>query len=340
MRIGIDAMGGDRGPSETVRGALAAQSLLNADDRIVLIGDQASIRRRLKGHPRRRRRIEVRHAEAVIGMDEPPVESLRAKPDSSLAMMVQMQKDGELDAGISAGSTGAFVAAAQMHLRRLRGVNRPGIAIIVPTFRGPVALCDVGANVTCRPRHLHQYATMASVYLEAQHGIRDPRVGLLSVGQEGAKGNPLVKGAHDLLRNDPDIHFVGNLEGRDLFRGVCDLMVCDGFVGNVVLKLVEGMAEGVIMSLLRELTGSLKGAWKVLGGKIKRTAAKLLNKYDFNEYGGAPLLGVNGICIICHGASDYRGIMNAVRVTKNFNTHHVNERITELLSRGAGAADD
>jgi glycerol-3-phosphate acyltransferase PlsX len=332
MRIGIDAMGGDRAPKEMVKGALAARPHLAPGDRIVLIGDEAAITQQLKRPEQWREFVEVRHAGEVIGMNDPPVEALRAKPNSSLAVMTEMQHDGELDAGISAGNTGAFVAAAQMRLRRLRGVHRPGIAIITPTFRGPVALCDVGANVNCRPQHLHQYAAMASIYMSAVCGTKSPRIALLSIGQEDAKGNELVRRTHDLLKNDPGVCFVGNVEGRDLFAGVCDVMLCDGFVGNVVLKLVEGMAESVIMGMVRELTGSMKGAWGLLGGKIKKTARSIITKYDFNEYGGAPLLGVNGICIICHGASDYRGIMNAVSVARLVARRRVNERITEVLA--------
>ena len=339
MRIGIDAMGGDHAPTEQVKGALAARRLLSPEDRIVLVGHETQIRQHLRSHYGWEDFIEIRHADEIVGMDEPPVETLRAKPNSSLAVMAEMHRDGELDACISAGNTGAFVAAAQMRLRRLRGAHRPGIAIITPTFRGPVAICDVGANVNCRPQHLHQYGIMASIYLDAICGISNPRVALLSIGQEDAKGNELVRRTHELLKKDPTLRFVGNVEGRDLFRGVCDLMVCEGFVGNVVLKLVEGMAESVIMGLMKELTGSLKGAWGLLGAKIKKTAKAILTKYDFNEYGGAPLLGVNGICIICHGASDHRGIMNAVGAAKTFAKHKVNEKITERLPGEQEAPD-
>ena len=340
MRIGIDAMGGDLAPVEQVRGALAARPFLTGDDKIVLIGHKAQIRQHLRGYHRWEDFVEIHHTEEIIGMDEPAVETLRAKPNSSLAVMAEMHQVGDLDACISAGNTGAFVAAAQMRLRRLPGVHRPGIAIVTPTFKGPVAVCDVGANVNCRPQHLLQYGIMSSIYLDAVYGIKSPRVGLLSIGQEDAKGNELVKRTHELFRNDPRIRFVGNVEGRDLFRGVCDLIVCDGFVGNVVLKLIEGMPEGIIMSLLKELTGSLRGAWKMLGAKIKKTARSIITKYDFNEYGGAPLLGVNGICIICHGASDRRGIMNAVTVAKNFTNYRVNEKITERLSVAQEISDD
>ena len=334
MRIGIDAMGGDQAPSAEVKGALAALALLGRDDRIVLIGDEAAIRGELEGAGGRDDRIEVRHAEQVIGMNEAPVEALRSKPDSSLAVLTQMHADGELDACISAGNTGAFVAAAQMRLRRLRSVHRPGIAVVTPTYYGPVCICDVGANVNCRPQHLHQYGVMASVYMSAICGIDDARVALLSIGQEDAKGNDLVRRTRDLLRGDPDLRFVGNIEGRDLFRGVCDVVICEGFVGNVVLKLMEGMADSVIRSMLDQMTSSLPEQ----ASRITEAAEDVSNRYDFNEYGGAPLLGVGGICIICHGASDRRGIMNAVRVARDFAKRQVNQRITELLSKSKRSA--
>jgi len=335
MRIGIDAMGGDNAPREEVRGALAARQFLDRGDKIVLIGRQDAIRQHLAEDPRWPEFIEIHHAEQVIGMDEAPVEALRSKPDSSLAVMTQMHANGQTDACVSAGNTGACVAAAQMRLRRLRGVHRPGIAIVTPTHYGPVGICDVGANVNCRPQHLYQYGIMASVYLQCICGVRNPRVGLLSIGQEDAKGNELVKQTRSLLKSDANLRFVGNVEGRDIFRGVCDVVVCDGFVGNVVLKLMEGMAEGVIRTLLDELKAMLPGKENT----IREAAGSIIAKYDYNEYGGAPLLGVGGICIICHGASSDRGIMNAVRATMDFSKRRVNEQIMELLSTGQRVAD-
>jgi glycerol-3-phosphate acyltransferase PlsX len=220
------------------------------------------------------------------------------------------------------------VAAAQMRLRRLRGVHRPGIAIVTPTPKGPVALCDVGANVNCRPQHLHQYALMAGLYLSTAYEIDSPRVGLLNIGAEEAKGTDLVRQARELLSADSRVNFIGNVEGRDLFSGVCDVMVCEGFVGNVVLKIMEGMAEGIVRSLIAEMSQAMPSHAELLQG----AALKLMAKYDYNEYGGAPLLGVDGICIICHGSSDYRGIMNAVRVAKVFARQRLNDQIIQALS--------
>lgn len=330
MRIGIDAMGSDRAPGVEVKGALAARSLIQDGDRIVLVGDEQAIAEHLVECDDWSQFIDVRHASQTIGMDESPVEALRSKPDSSIAVLAQMHADGEIDACISAGNTGAFVAAAQMRLRRLRGVHRPGIAILTPTFHGPVAVLDVGANVNCRPQHLQQYGVMASVYLSALRGVDNPRVGLLSIGQEDAKGTSLVKEARELMRADRTQNFVGNVEGRDLFGGACDVLVCDGFVGNVVLKVVEGMSEGV----LRGLVGELIEAMPRQAAEIQAAGADVMKKYDYNEYGGAPLLGVGGICLICHGASDYRSIMHAVTGARALANYCVNERISDLLAEG------
>jgi phosphate acyltransferase len=336
VRIGIDAMGGDRAPVMEVRGAIAARQFLQNGDRLVLVGDQEAVRQQLQGHDGWQDFIELHHAEQVITMDDPPVEALRTKPRSSLVVMSELHAEGKIDACISAGNTGACVAAAQMRLRRLRGVHRPGIAIITPTLHGPVAICDVGANVQCRPQHLHQYAVMASLYIKTICGIEKPRVGLLSVGEEDAKGNDLVKGARELLKDDPFLNFAGNVEGRDVFRGACDVVVCDGFVGNVILKLMEGMAGGLIKAMIAELSANMPTQIDL----IKKSALAIKTKYDFNEYGGAPLLGVNGICIICHGASDDRGIANAVRVARTFGKYGVNQQITACLMQHQGEANE
>ena len=336
MRLGLDAMGGDYAPAEPVMGALAAREMLGEGDEIILVGDEAAIREHLETGSGWESFIRIVHAPEVIGMDEVPVESLRGKPNSSIARLAEMARRGEVDAIISAGNTGACVAASQMRLRRLRGVVRPGIAIVIPTFYGPVTMCDVGANVNCRPRHLYQYAIMASEYARGICGIEDARVGLLSIGQEDAKGNLLVKETRELLRSDPALRFVGNVEGRDLFRDVCDVVVTDGFVGNVALKLMEGLAEGLFMSLQK----SFSDAGSKAGDRLHQAVTKIRERYDFNEYGGAPLLGVNGISIICHGASRRRGIANAVRVAREFAHSKINERITERIAQCQGTVHE
>ncbi len=344
MRIGIDAMGGDHAPAVPVKGALGAKDLLGDEGQLVLIGDEAAIRAHLPANGSWQKFIRIEHAPQTIGMDEAPVEALRLKPQSSIAHMAELAARHEVDAIISAGNTGACVAACQMRLRRLPGVHRPGIAIIIPTFHGPVVMCDVGANVNCRPSHLYQYGIMSSEYVRAICGVKDPRVGLLSIGEEDAKGNTLVKETRALYKQDASIKYVGNVEGRDIFRGVCDVVVCEGFVGNVCLKLMEGLAEGLFKSLFKELA-QLKPELvaAIMGGAGSEAAAGLMGlfnsireKFDFNDYGGAPLLGVNGMCIICHGASEERAITNAVRVARDSISKRVNHCITQRVAQIPG----
>jgi glycerol-3-phosphate acyltransferase PlsX len=336
MRIGIDAMGGDLAPAEPVMGALGAKPALGDDSQLVLIGDEPAIRKQLEGQSGWESFIRIEHAPETIGMAEAPVEALKAKPNSSIVRMAEMAARGEIDAMVSAGNTGACVAACQMKLRRLKGVHRPGIAIIIPTHYGPVTMCDVGANVNCRPQHLHQYAIMSAEYARAICNVQDARVGLLSIGEEDAKGNTLVKETRALLRDAPDIRFIGNVEGRDIFRGVCDVVVCEGFVGNVCLKLMEGLAEGLFKSLLEEVQGPSGKA----DPAFLQPLLKLRDKFDFNEYGGAPLLGVAGICIICHGASQRRGLTNAIRVAKESVKMRINDRIIERVANCQGTGDE
>lgn len=238
MRIGVDAMGGDNAPAEVVAGVLKARDALGGDLQLVLIGRAEAIEPHLPGDEAGRAGITVVDCPDVVAMDDAPVEALRNMPDSSIARLAQMHKRGEVDAIVSAGNTGAYVAACQMYLRRLAGVHRPGIAIVVPAFHGSVTLCDVGANVNCRPQHLLQYGIMAGIYAQRVAGVKVPRVGLLSIGSEDGKGNELVKKTRELLKEQPALEFIGNVEGRDLFGNVCDVVVCEGFVGNVCLKLM------------------------------------------------------------------------------------------------------
>ena len=329
MRIGLDAMGGDRGPGEIIAGALAAEPYLNNGDVIVLVGEESVLRAELDGRDGCGH-IEVVHASQAIDMAESPVDAIRAKPDSSIVVMTELHRQGKLDACISAGNTGACVAAAQMMLRRLEGVQRPGITVLAPGAKTPVALCDVGANVNCRPQHLYQYGVMASLYYQAARGMENPRVGLLSVGGEEGKGNDLVKKTSELLRADPNVNFIGNVEGGDLVRDVCDVMICEGFVGNVMLKLVESLGQGLLKSLVAGMIATMPDQ----KDRIMQGLDKISHLHDSDDYGGAPLLGVDGIWIICHGASKSKGIMNAVRVSMEVAAHEVNKHIVKQLSQG------
>ena len=329
MRIAIDAMGGDNAPDEIVAGALESIELLAEDDELILVGPAEAIEPQLPSLKSRKGAISVVHAPDVIGMDEPPIGSLRKKPKSSIATIAKLAKRGQADAVISAGNTGACVAAFQMRMRNLPGVNRPGIAVVFPTFEGPVTICDVGANIACKPIHLYQYAVMASIYSKHLLGIENPRAGLMSIGAEDAKGNEVVKKARELMKADTNMNFVGNIEGRDIFRGVCDVAICEGFVGNVILKLTEGLVDGLFKAIKHELMEEKLR----LAMKFKPVMTRIYKKYDYNEYGGALLLGVNGTAVICHGSSRSRTIKNAILASKTYYTKRINDKITEYLSQ-------
>ncbi len=338
MRAAVDVMGGDHAPQAILQGCWDAVPLLDGEDRIFLIGDRAIIEEGLASSgltDAQKERFQVVHTTQVIEMDDSPVEAIRSKPDSSIAVMCKLASRGEADVVISAGNTGACVAAAQLRMRTLRGVSRPGIAVILPTFHGPVVVCDVGANISPKPKHLQQYAIMAGCYGRAVAGIDNPRVGLLSIGEEDAKGTAMVKQARKLLRDEPQLNFIGNVEGRDLFKGVVDVVVCDGFVGNIVLKFTEGMAEGLFQTILAELQ---EFAPELLD-QFKPVMKKMYQKHDWREYGGAPLLGVGGYCLICHGRSDALAIRNAIRVGKQLVASGVNDQIVCEIEKSIPTED-
>ncbi|HIJ71544.1 MAG TPA: phosphate acyltransferase PlsX [Planctomycetes bacterium] len=331
MRIAVDAMGGDHAPDEIIKGVLEARRLLDANDELVLIGVQECIERQLTSDGSGTNSIRIVHAPEIIGMDEAPVEALRKKRKSSIAVMVKMSSHNEVDAVISAGNTGACVAGCQIRMRNLPSVNRPGIAVVLPTFGGPVTMCDVGANIACKPINLHQYAVMACVYSREMLGIKEPRVALMSIGAEDAKGNELVKRTRELLKSDSRLNFIGNLEGNDIFNGVCDVAVCEGFVGNVILKLSEGFADMLFKAIGYELMQESPR----LANEFKPLIAKIYKKYDYHEYGGALLLGVNGTAVICHGSSRSRTIKNAILASKKFHTLKINDQISRSLSKAS-----
>jgi glycerol-3-phosphate acyltransferase PlsX len=328
MRIAIDAMGGDHAPEEIIKGVLEASKLLDADDEVILIGVRESIESQLSSAGAGTNSIRIVHAPEIIGMDEPPVESLRRKRKSSIAVMARMASHNETDAVVSAGNTGACVAGCQIRMRNLEGVNRPGIAVVLPTLGGPVTMSDVGANVACKPINLYQYAVMACVYSKQMLGIENPRVGLMSIGEEDAKGNELVKRTRELLKSDPRLNFIGNLEGHNIFNGVCDVAICEGFMGNVILKLTEGL----VTMLFKAIGYELMEESPRLAKQFKPLIAQIYKKYDFHEYGGALLLGVNGTAVICHGSSKSRTIKNAILVSKKFHTKKINNQIMQYLS--------
>jgi phosphate acyltransferase len=329
MRIALDAMGGDEAPEEIVSGAILAAPLMDPGDEIHLIGPEDVLGRLLDNRKARKcENIKIVNASEVIGMEETPVDTLRKKRDSSIAVMAKHAAKGNVDAVISAGNTGACVAACQMRMRNLKGVNRPGIAVVMPTLEGPLTLCDVGANVACKPINIYQYAVMASVYSREMFGIERPRVGLLSIGEEDSKGNDIIKRTREMLRADEKLNFIGNIEGRDIFKGVCDVAICEGFVGNIVLKLTEGLVEFMFKALKAEI----KKENIFMALKFRSIMKRFYKKYDYHEYGGALLLGVNGTSMICHGSSKARTIKNAVLAAERFTNKGINDQIVQWLS--------
>jgi len=327
--IAVDAMGGDRAPGVVIEGVLA-YAREGGRGRLLLVGDERLIREELARLGAARGDYPIVHAPESVGMGEAAAASVRRKPNSSIAVCARLVKDGEADAVVSAGNTGAAVAACQLRLRPLPSVDRPAIATYVPTEKGGCVLLDVGANSDCKPIHLLQFAVMGSVYARTVLGKREPRVGLLNIGEESSKGNELMLAAHQLLSESP-IAFVGNVEGRDIFGGAADVVVCDGFTGNVVLKFSESVVELLTTRLRREILRDMRSK---LGGWMLRPAFKRFRReVDHAEYGGAPLLGVNGVCIIAHGSSSPKAIKNAIRVAGELVDHHLNELIVADLAK-------
>jgi glycerol-3-phosphate acyltransferase PlsX len=325
MQIALDAMGGDFAPGPIVAGAVQAVA---ADPalRVVLVGDQARVEPLLAGVPRDR--LEIFHCSQSIGMEESPVVGLRKKPDNSISRCWQLLAQRKVDGIVSAGNTGAMVAGGLFLKRFLKNVRRPGIAAIMPTLRGHCVLLDVGANVSPRPEHLFQYGVMGSIF--ARHILQreDPTVGLMNVGSEEAKGHDLAKETNALFHASPlRERFVGNVEGRDIHRGAADVVVCDGFVGNVVLKTCEGVFE----FLMKVAAKSILSALDTERGKAEQALKALEARYHYSEFGGAPLLGIDGVCIICHGSSDDRAIKNALAVAARYAAVRLNDLIVQEL---------
>jgi phosphate acyltransferase len=322
-RIAVDAMGGDRAPDEIVAGALESASSKITP---ILVGPPGLDTGGL----------ELIEAPTTIAMDEKPGEAVRAKRDSSLVVACRLVREGRADAAVSAGNTGAMLAAGLLEIRRLRGVNRPAIAVVLPAKRGPSVLIDSGANADARAEHLRQFAHMGAVFAQEILRIRNPGVRLLSIGEEPEKGNQLTLEAHQLLAADDELDFRGNTESRDLLEGAADVIVCDGFTGNVVLKTLEGTIRSVLGALRREIRASKRGT---LGGLLIRPAARgLRDRLDPDTYGGAYLLGLRGLAVIAHGNSGRRAIANAIRLAARGVEHDVVGRLQERLESGVLAS--
>lgn len=326
MRIAVDAMGGDFAPATVVEGAVLATRLYG--HHILLVGEKSAIRAELKKHRHDDRLIAVHHASQVVEMQDSPSTALRRKKDSSIRVAVTLVKAGEAAALVSAGHTGATMATALFVLGLLPGVERPAIATLLPTLRGRSIMVDVGANVDCKPIHLLQFGLMGHVYARHALGKAEPTVGLLSIGEEDTKGNDLTREAFKLLKASP-LRFIGNVEGRDVFSGNADVIVCDGFIGNVALKISEGVADVLGKLLKREIAQAVLG--KVGYLFLRPAFNRFRRRVDYAEYGGAPLLGVNGICIISHGRSSPKAIKNAIRVAAEVSSAAMHQQIQEAV---------
>jgi glycerol-3-phosphate acyltransferase PlsX len=327
VRIALDAMGTDEHPATEVEGALAALRELPGEFTVVLVGNRPQIEAELArwgGYPAGR--LEIQHAPDLIAPSESAAAAVRRKPHSSIVVGLKLQREGKADAFVSAGSTGAVMAASLFLLRPLPGVDRPAVGTILPTAAQPLLLLDAGANVDCRPQHLLQFGRLGAVYVEDVWQRPRPRVGLLNIGEEPEKGDELTVEAHQLLA-DSGLNFVGNIEGRDVIRGTCDVLVADGFVGNVLLKFYESVTDLMQGLLRRALTEA----------GVRLDLDRLFHAFDYAEYGGAPLLGVNGVTIVCHGGSTPRAIRNAIQVAIQARETHMLGHIRRAVGGGPAA---
>ncbi|ORJ63650.1 phosphate acyltransferase PlsX [Geothermobacter hydrogeniphilus] len=332
MVVAVDAMGGDNAPVVEVAGAVEAAR--RWDIPVILVGNSERVSAELSRHQVEGLDISIRHASEVVGMHDSPSDVVRKKKDSSVRVAFDLVKNGDAHAVVSAGNSGATMAAAMFVLKRIKGIDRPAIATVMPNLLDQTLVLDAGGNVDCRPQHLAQFALMGAVYSRHILGKRQPRVGLLSNGEEESKGTDLTRGAHNLLQK-AGFNYVGYVEGRDIYNGSVDVVVCDGFVGNVVLKASEGLADAIGTMLKQELKSSLRAK---IGYLLARPAfRRLRKKIDYAEYGGAPLLGIAGTGMICHGGSNTKAVMNGIRLARESVVRRVNENMVAALqgpSRG------
>lgn len=328
VNVAVDAMGGDNAPMEIVKGAVEA---IHEDKRVkvFLVGREPVIREELKKYEYDAAQVEIVHAEEVIEMSEPPVMAIRRKKDSSIVKSMYMVKDGTCDALVSAGSTGAVLVGGQVIVGRIKGVERPPLAPLIPTVDGVSLLIDCGANVDARPSHLVQFAKMGSVYMESVMGVKNPRVGIVNIGAEEEKGNALVKETFPLLKNCPEINFIGSVEARDIPAGAADVIVCEAFVGNIILKMYEGVGASLIKKVKEGMMTSLRSKMGAL--LVKPALKSTLKTFDTEQYGGAPLLGLNGLVVKTHGSSKAIEIKNSILQCIAFKEQKINEKIKEKI---------
>jgi glycerol-3-phosphate acyltransferase PlsX len=332
VKIAVDAMGGDFAPLEIVKGAVIAAREYNVP--ILLVGKEDLIKIELSKYDIRGLDIEIKHAEEIIGMDESPGKALRSKKNSSIVLTVEAVAKGQAQALVAAGSTGAAMAASLLGLGRLPGIDRPAISCLIPTLKKPIVLIDAGANSDCEPKMLYQFAIMGRIFAKSVLGYENPSVGLMNIGEEEGKGNELVKETYNILKSHKeDLNFIGNIEGRDIVKGDCHVIVCDGFVGNVILKVVEGVATMMFNLIKEQFTSSIYA--KILGLLVKPLFKNIKAKVNYEEYGGALLLGVKGITVISHGSSKAFAIKNAIRVAKEAVENDINGKIISTYEKNA-----
>lgn len=324
VKVALDAMGGDNAPGEIIRGAIDAVHM-RQDIQVILVGQQDVIKQELSQYAYDEKQILIRQASEIIETAEQPVMAIRRKKDSSIVVGMNMVRQGEADAFISAGSSGAVLVGGQVIVGRIKGIERPPLAPLIPTEKGVSLLIDCGANVDARASHLVQFAQMGSIYMEHVVGVRNPRVAIVNIGAEEEKGNALVKETFPLLKECSGINFVGSIEARDIPQGVADVIVCEAFVGNVILKLYEGLSSTLIGVIKKGLTSTLKSK---IGAALALPALKnTIKSFDASEYGGAPLLGLNGLVVKIHGSSKAKEVKNAVIQCVNFKEQDINEKI-------------
>ena len=329
VKVAVDAMGGDNAPYEIVKGGIEAVNE-NSHVKVFFTGPEELINSELAKYTYHKEQVEVVNATEVIGMAEPPVMAIRKKKDSSLVKALNLVKEGTCDAYVSAGSTGATLVGGQVIVGRLKGVERPPLAPLIPTATGCALLIDCGANVDARPSHLVQFAKMGSVYMESVMGIKKPRVAIVNIGAEEEKGNALVKETFPLLKNCPDIHFIGSVEARDIPAGAADVVVCEAFVGNVILKMYEGVG-GILIKKVKE--GMMTSLRSKIGALLVKPALKqTLKAFDLEQYGGAPMLGLKGLVVKTHGSSKAVEIKNSVLQCITFTEQNINQKIQEKIS--------
>ena len=329
IRVAVDAMGGDNAPSEIIKGAVAAVKS-RKEIQVILVGIQEVIENELKQYSYPSGQIEIRHASQVIETAEPPVSAIRTKKDSSIVVGMNMVKHEEADAFVSAGSSGAVLVGGQVIVGRIRGIERPPLASLIPTKTGVTLLLDCGANVDARSSHLVQFARMGSIYMESVVGVKNPKVGIVNIGAEEEKGNALVKETFPLLKECRDINFIGSVEARDIPAGVSDVVVCEAFAGNIVLKLYEGVAATLISVIKAGMMENLRS--KIGAALVKPALKKTLKSFDAAKYGGAPLLGLKGLVVKTHGSSKAGEVKNSIIQCVQFKEQRINEKIKEPIA--------